>query len=316
MLKPTDIHYLVGLLTVVSDKDAVEIELGTMVWDQAAEKTRDIDVTVTYKLPDGTIGAFKGIEVKDHSRPLTVEQVEQLVIKFQDIPQITHKAIVSASGFTPAAVKKAHHHKVDLIEFATWTDRNGVFGLTFHEKFHVFHRDFHWQGNPVVSLRCKPTITIEELNINLHNKIYDHDGNELFPTRDVKGLGEFFAQTALNQMISKVGENPVNLPKEFPVRIEVEAQDRPIIKIFDQDIMVEGATVSGIITWIETETSPIFKMLVRHGETKPYIGVVISELPNGELLAVTLTNSEHNVSGILVSVDNRLKRKIYRHKLK
>src|SRR6185295_17033603 len=116
----TDVHYLVGFLTIMSNADDVEISLGDMVYDEAAEEVRDVDITVTYKDEQGLLSAFKGIEVKRIGRPLDVAQVEQLAAKFRDMPSINHKAIVSASGFSKPAVKKAGAHGVELFTFAEW----------------------------------------------------------------------------------------------------------------------------------------------------------------------------------------------------
>src|SRR5450755_2152575 len=106
MLTPTDVHYLVGLLTRVSEGTDVEIELGGLVFDSAAEKERDVDVTVIKKDSAGGISVFKGIEVKRETRPLDVVHVEQLCAKFADMLDITHRAIVSASGYTESASKR------------------------------------------------------------------------------------------------------------------------------------------------------------------------------------------------------------------
>src|SRR5262245_1663985 len=89
MLTHTDIHYLVGLLSRAAAPADVEVELGSTVYDHAAEKVRDVDVTITMRSAGGTITAVSGIEVKDHSRPLTVEHVEQLCAKLKDLPQIS-----------------------------------------------------------------------------------------------------------------------------------------------------------------------------------------------------------------------------------
>jgi len=47
MLLATDVHYLVGLLTLVSTPESVEIMLGDFVHDASINKRRDVDVTVT-----------------------------------------------------------------------------------------------------------------------------------------------------------------------------------------------------------------------------------------------------------------------------
>ena len=74
-MSPTDVHLLVGLLTLASSPDDVEVELGSMVMDAAAEEKRDVDVTVKYQDVNGSFTAMIGREVKAHNRPLDVGQV-------------------------------------------------------------------------------------------------------------------------------------------------------------------------------------------------------------------------------------------------
>ena len=127
MLTPTDIHILVGLLTLVTSPDDVEIVLGDLVYDAKADKRRDIDVTITHKDTNGIVSVFKGIEVKKLSRPLNVIHVEQLCVKLKDMGDIRHKAIVSASGYTQPARKKAKAHGIDLYSLIPWS--NGIEGF-------------------------------------------------------------------------------------------------------------------------------------------------------------------------------------------
>jgi hypothetical protein len=93
-----------------------------MVFDAIAEKERDVDVTVTYRAADGAVSAFVGREVKAHTRPLTVEDVEQLCAKYADMPSVTHGGIVSASGYTDGGKKKARGHGVELFHIEPWID--------------------------------------------------------------------------------------------------------------------------------------------------------------------------------------------------
>jgi hypothetical protein len=120
-LSPMLVQYLVGLCALKWDAAAVNVDvtLGDMVEDVAAKKPRDVDVTVTVDTPEG-VYAFKGFEVKHWSNPLDVSDVEALVAKFNDMPSVTHRAIVSSSGFSEAAVAKATHHNVELLTFAPW----------------------------------------------------------------------------------------------------------------------------------------------------------------------------------------------------
>lgn len=120
-MTPMELQYLVGLCSLRRNPDAVEIIIGDMVLDEAAEKPRDVDITVKVAADDGTITAFKGIEVKQEARPLDVAVIEQLALKLKDMSEVTHRAVVSASGYTSGAVSKAASHGVELYQFDDWS---------------------------------------------------------------------------------------------------------------------------------------------------------------------------------------------------
>ena len=120
-MTPMLFQYVVGLCCLRRDPDAVEVIIGDSVADTAAGIQRDVDVTVTLREPDGSLQAFKGYEVKRESARLDVTDVEQLCMKFKDMPSVTDGAIVSASGFTAAAVAKGKAHGVTLYERTEWT---------------------------------------------------------------------------------------------------------------------------------------------------------------------------------------------------
>jgi hypothetical protein len=121
ILTPMLFQYVVGLCCLRRDPDAVDVVIGDSVPDIAAGIQRDVDVTVTLREADGSLRAFKGYEVKRESARLDVTEVEQLCMKFMDMPAVTHRAIVSASGFTSAGVAKAQAHGVSLYERCDWT---------------------------------------------------------------------------------------------------------------------------------------------------------------------------------------------------
>jgi hypothetical protein len=121
-LSPMLVQYLAGLCVQKWGDDASvkEVTLGHMVFDQASDEDRDVDVTVTFNTPDG-VYAFMGYEVKHERTPLDSTTVEQLAIKLKDMPGVTHRAIVSTSGYYKPAIKKAQFHGVDLYEIKDWT---------------------------------------------------------------------------------------------------------------------------------------------------------------------------------------------------
>lgn len=121
MLTPMQVQYVVGLCCLRRNPDAVDITVGDLVQDAAAEKPRDVDITVTLHEADGTLRAFKAYEVKREGEPLDVASVEQLCIKLKDMTTVTHRAIVSASGYTSGAIAKANAHNVMLYVLKPWT---------------------------------------------------------------------------------------------------------------------------------------------------------------------------------------------------
>ena len=120
-LSPMLVQYLVGICCLRWNADAVEVKLGDLVHDDAAGKARDVDVTVTVDAGSDGRFAFMAYEVKREAVPLDVAAVEQLAMKLKDMKSITHRAIVSASGFTDAARAKAKRHRVTLYQLEPWT---------------------------------------------------------------------------------------------------------------------------------------------------------------------------------------------------
>ena len=120
MLTPMTTQYLVGLCCLQHNPDAIDITLGDLIYDTAAGKERDVDVTVTIEDANGNIEAFKAVEVKAESKPLDVAIIEQLCLKLSDMPRVTQKSIFSRSGFTDGAISKAKAHSVDLYTIMPW----------------------------------------------------------------------------------------------------------------------------------------------------------------------------------------------------
>ena len=72
MLAPNDIHYVVGMLTLVSTPKSAEVELGEPVLDNSTLSKRDVDITIKYRDSFGLLSAVIGREVKairDHLLP-------------------------------------------------------------------------------------------------------------------------------------------------------------------------------------------------------------------------------------------------------
>jgi hypothetical protein len=192
MLTPMLVQYLVGLCCFRRhNPDAVGVIVGDLVLDVAARKRRDVDVTVTVKEEDGTVTAFKGYEVKHEGRPLNVEPVEQLCGKLRDMPNITHRAIVSMSRFTESTINKAVAYNVDLFQMKPWTE-------SFPENFPVLLN----AGTPQDFFRSVESTLLCWVNQRLHfhvpslqNLALFQDNTEIYnnrskPHKKYRNVGE------------------------------------------------------------------------------------------------------------------------------
>ena len=127
MLTHTDVHLLVGMLSLITNPEDVEVELGSRVLDEASGTKRDVDITVTARHPNGTVAAYAAIEVKDEAEPLGTPTVEQLIAKLRDMPSITRRSIVSSSGYAAPAKAKAAYHGVELLTLREWRKGERVY---------------------------------------------------------------------------------------------------------------------------------------------------------------------------------------------
>lgn len=100
------IHYkLAGSATVAESQ---------MLQDRATHHRREVDIVVETTIAESRI--LLSIECCDHTRPATVQWVEQICCKHADLP--TDKLLlVSRSGFTKDALAKAHKHKAEALTF-------------------------------------------------------------------------------------------------------------------------------------------------------------------------------------------------------
>jgi hypothetical protein len=81
--------------------------------DAVSETLREFDVVITAN--DAASKVLVAIECKDHGRPLDQEVIEAFVTKCAD-SALEQRAMVSGSGFSAGAIKKASHYGILLLE--------------------------------------------------------------------------------------------------------------------------------------------------------------------------------------------------------
>ncbi len=318
MLSPTDVHYLAGLLTKISNPESVDIMLGDVVHDNIADKDRDVDITITYKDVNGLISAFKGIEVKRHSRPLDVTHVEQLTAKLNDMPGLSHRGIVSASGYTKAAKKKAKAHAIDLFSLIPWNNTlEGFAHVSFSSDFFTQERTLTWVGMPLVSYNPSEDVPDEIKNQIKKNTsvsvVSDCKNNNLITLQQ---LSDKLISKAVGELMDKENIKSLAPGIEKQVKYLLKGIKDVYVDLKDSKLYLKEALLQGKVKWNEHNISPEFKVLIKEGETKPYVGCAIAELSKGNLVGFTVSQFDRSMELINISLNDRNREKIRSIKLK
>lgn len=113
-----ELETLVALLEEALRPGGLHIESPDYVEDSITGRQREVDVGIRDR-EGGSLLAF--CECRDRRKVADVTWVEQVVTKARDAKGSPPAVLVSASGFTPAAAKKAEHygHDVRLMRRAT-----------------------------------------------------------------------------------------------------------------------------------------------------------------------------------------------------
>ena len=315
MLTDTDIHYLVGILSLASSPDDVEIELGSRVYDEGGDKGRDVDITITVKNKDGTVTAYRGIEVKKHGRKLNIEHVEQLAIKLNDMPDITHKAIVSASGYTQGAIDKGKFHDVELLELVDWDSPSEGFEHFKATEMPFYQKNLNWVGSPHAHVNPEQQISNEVKKEFMENpNIYFLDGKENAEVPDFETLiknQRTFVQNKIFEM-KEIEELAKDVEKSVNITIDIE--DNPYVIVSSGKIIINRIRFRGVVKWTESLKETQYKILKKQDDGKPIAGCAVAEIPSWGLCGLTVSDTE--IRYFRVPVSDRNKKKILKQKLK
>jgi hypothetical protein len=222
------------------------------------------------------------------------------------MPGLTSHAIVSASGYTKPAIRKARHLAVVPWSFEPLDDPSkGIDQVRWFESV----------GQPEVTFRRVDRRESRFLDGNLPVRL--HDGSESASLRTVADWAAHVIASSINRIID--GE-------EFQPRLSqftdghvdtfgsvVVAFDQPLL--FgppDNSFAVDGAFVTGAIA-CRTSTKLDFRILVEQGaegDDVPFAGCGIAVLPKGELVALSTSNVAKTVNVLNVPLTERLKEQI------
>jgi len=302
------VQYLVGLFCLRHDPKAVDITIGDMVFDLAAGKERDVDVTVTAAdAPNSTI-AVKAYEVKREGEPLDVGKVEGLCLKLADMPRITQKAIVSNSGFTEGAVAKAARHGVDLYTLEHWTSQLESdfpdFGLTGvpENTLHFIRSLLTWNDCTVRPLvpSGPSSFTIEHMEPILTSTGKPH---KRFATFNDYSSDLLLRSTELLYDLEPARTVFRTFPADWTswdsygpawphTHTMDTSSDRAFLRLSGEVLRVESATINGFLQWQHKRERPSFVLMRRVTDGEPFAGALVAlGQREGQMFAFTIANS-------------------------
>ena len=310
------VQYLVGLCALRWDAEsvAVEVKLGDMVPDEGSGTKRDVDVTVTVDAPDG-VYAFKGYEVKHWGTPLDVSDIDGLVTKFNDMPSVTHRAIVSTSGYTAPAITKAEHHGIDLYVITEWTK-------PLEEQF---PRLAPMKGPPAETIRgVQITLVWQDaqfwlgvpgappFNITADTTLFDALGNQHAIFSDFARLtDDLMVRSTLSLLhipsiqdrllpldsALKAGELSPEEPQwDYAHTLEI-AVDEVYVRVAEALHRVETLTVAGQLKWEHSQL--LYCVMEKVPTSEPFAGALIGQtgVP-GQMTAVIVSAKEDRMISI------------------
>lgn len=329
------IQYLVGLCCLKQNPDAVDITIGDLVMDHSAEKKRDVDITVTLDEGGGKKIAFKAYEVKKESKPLDVIAVEQLCIKLNDMIDITYKAIVSASGFTESAIKKADSHNVNLYELKPWTtplsEHFEIFGNAGHLK-DVMHDKgnmlLYWIKYSIFIGVLKETKDFNWLNTDT---VYSGNGkiNKTYPSMEqftnhilLKSTRLLFniepAKSMFNSNLSNLFEGKIESTPAWSHSHTLELKEEKAFVEVGQDLaQIHEATITGELQWRKKIAVPEYVILENVITKEVFAGAAITPCgsPDGQLRATILTPNSNSIKFHFINLSEKQKNFIQKLKL-
>lgn len=312
MLTPTEIHYVVGFLSLATNPENVEIELGDFVYDAASQTGRDVDVTITTLNADGSRSALRGIEVQAHRRALGSDDVEQLIQKLADMPSITHRGIVSASGFTKPAVKKAAHHGVELYELQDWNPEEG-FDYFKPKPMAAARETYRWIGPLEIRINPGRSHTDEEKGVlgSKPEMQFENPPNEKF---DLESWLRRVADLAAKEASAKAGNYPKEGTIHIPASVTVNFSDNARAVSEGRSVSIVSVRYNGTVERRIEQIPSVTKALYKMGDPQPMAGCAISDFGDFGLVALIVSN-RRTIELARVPVSDRNKQKIFNQRM-
>lgn len=319
MLTPMMVQYLVGLCCLGRDPEAVDVTIGDMVFDEAAEKERDVDVTVTIVDEHGEVTAFKAAEVKHEGKPVDVATVEQLIAKLTDMPKITHKAIFSTAGYTDGARTKARKRGVNLYTLQPWENPIGIdfpdfLGVGTPSEFLFCFRSHLLYWHQYKCTYSLPATSIPNI-LDLATRTVDSSGkpHPRWPTlggyqKDLllRSTGILCTQDVAQAALQAFPHESTDEEAEFTMgpewphthTLDIERDDVHLVLKDGSTVLINEATITGLLQWRRRTIKPNFMILKDAFDNSAFSGAAITHIgtDDGRMFALIFPEKGRQLS--------------------
>src|ERR1043165_8324129 len=284
MLSENDIHYITGFLYLATSSEDFQIVLGEKVFDVASESERDVDIVIVPSTGHGVIG----VEVKDEGRAMHVGLVEALCQKFADMPSIKERWIVSTSGYTEPALRKAAAHHVRYLRLVHGRlPRFESVDISHLNEFPVAYLE--WREGPAITLIPKVSLSnAQQAELTDDSPVTVSCISPSSP-RTARQLADHIVALATSEWAG-----PDQLSGQIPANLYIEVADAPVIELSSGRVTIIRAQITGVVKWVTSVVPAEAACYLETQDGTPLSGTVILSIRTG-LLGVAASPSSQRL---------------------
>ena len=224
------------------------------------------------------------------------------------MPSITSRAIVSASGYSKPAIRKAEHHGVDLYELRDWDPATG-YEYFKAETVPAARETYGWVGNLEVRLNPHREHTPEE------RLILNSDPEMVFESSPeskykLKAWLADIGKLAAKEAASRAGPLPREGRHQKNATVTIQFTDKAFAVRNEQRVPITSVGFSGTLERRVEQLPSVMKALYKLGSVQPIAGCAISDF-GGEFGLIALIISDRRTLELArVPIADRNKSKI------
>jgi hypothetical protein len=239
--------------------------------------------------------------------------VEQLCAKFDDMPSIDIRGIVSSAGYSKPAARKARRKGVELFLFEEWDPKQRVENAILPSDFLVIDDFKQWVGQ--TDLRFELEGSGEPGHLAPTSPLYDEGGGLHADFRDVESLGARVLAD-VSSTGNAVEESGELLPGERrQIRFRAEIESRPQLLLDGRLTVIRAVEGDGTLERVVRNQLPQLRILRRLETPTPYLGCAVFETLAGSLGAVAVDANDGSLRMLNINPDHRTLKQIRRQRV-